>query len=88
VHRIGQKKPVEVTRLTIKGTVEDRILELQDKKRELARYLSLSCLPHLRRYCSLVVGCLVSINNSAALDDGKFNSGRLSLDDLNHLFNS
>ena len=36
VHRIGQTRPVEVLRLTIQGTVEDRILALQDKKRKLA----------------------------------------------------
>ena len=28
-HRIGQTRPVSVTRITIKGTVEDRILLLQ-----------------------------------------------------------
>ncbi|KAJ3034755.1 hypothetical protein HDV00_004733 [Rhizophlyctis rosea] len=35
VHRIGQTRPVEVVRLTVEGTVEDRILQLQDKKREM-----------------------------------------------------
>ncbi|KAJ3047620.1 hypothetical protein HK097_011360 [Rhizophlyctis rosea] len=35
VHRIGQTRPVEVVRLTVEGTVEDRILQLQDKKRAL-----------------------------------------------------
>lgn len=34
-HRIGQQKPVQVHRVLVKGTVEDRIMELQDKKREL-----------------------------------------------------
>ena len=28
-HRIGQPRPVTVSRLTVKGTVEDRILALQ-----------------------------------------------------------
>ncbi|XP_031488009.1 helicase-like transcription factor CHR28 isoform X2 [Nymphaea colorata] len=32
-HRIGQTRPVSVTRLTVKDTVEDRILALQEKKR-------------------------------------------------------
>lgn len=32
VHRIGQTKPVEVHRIFINDTVEDRILELQKKK--------------------------------------------------------
>ncbi|KAJ5593897.1 uncharacterized protein N7459_000105, partial [Penicillium hispanicum] len=34
-HRIGQMKEVFVHRLLIENTVEDRIVELQDKKREL-----------------------------------------------------
>lgn len=32
VHRIGQRKPVEVHRIFVNNTVEDRILELQRKK--------------------------------------------------------
>ena len=36
-HRIGQSKPVFVYRLIAKDTVEEKILDLQDKKRELAR---------------------------------------------------
>lgn len=34
-HRIGQSRPVFVHRLLIKNTVEDRIMELQHKKKEL-----------------------------------------------------
>lgn len=34
-HRIGQTRTVHVTRITIPGTVEDRILALQEKKRQL-----------------------------------------------------
>ncbi|KAF7192728.1 putative ATP-dependent helicase C23E6.02 [Pseudocercospora fuligena] len=34
-HRIGQKRPVKVHRVLIKGTVEDRIIDLQEKKRAL-----------------------------------------------------
>ncbi|XVE66388.1 hypothetical protein DITRI_Ditri08aG0076500 [Diplodiscus trichospermus] len=34
-HRIGQTRPVSVTRITIKDTVEDRILSLQDEKRKM-----------------------------------------------------
>ncbi|KAL9423363.1 hypothetical protein AB3S75_035454 [Citrus x aurantiifolia] len=34
-HRIGQTRPVTVTRLTIRDTVEDRILKLQDDKRKM-----------------------------------------------------
>lgn len=34
-HRIGQTRPVIVSRLTIKDTVEDRILALQEEKRKM-----------------------------------------------------
>lgn len=34
-HRIGQTRPVTVVRLTVNDTVEDRILALQQKKREM-----------------------------------------------------
>ncbi|XP_022639293.1 helicase-like transcription factor CHR28 isoform X2 [Vigna radiata var. radiata] len=34
-HRIGQTRPVTVLRLTVKDTVEDRILALQQKKRTM-----------------------------------------------------
>jgi SNF2 family DNA or RNA helicase len=34
-HRIGQVRPVKVHRVLIPGTVEDRIIELQEKKRAL-----------------------------------------------------
>lgn len=35
-HRIGQIKQVTVYRLILKGTIEDRILELQQIKKDLA----------------------------------------------------
>ena len=37
VHRLGQRKPVIVTRFIISGTIEERILELQDKKKRLVQ---------------------------------------------------
>jgi len=43
-HRIGQTRPVTVSRLTIKDTVEDRILALQVILKLLL------CLDHLRLY--------------------------------------
>lgn len=36
-HRIGQKKPVYVTTLLTRGTIEERIAELLEQKRELFR---------------------------------------------------
>jgi SNF2 family DNA or RNA helicase len=35
-HRIGQDKPVFVYKLLTEGTVEEKILALQEKKRKLA----------------------------------------------------
>ena len=35
-HRIGQDKPVSVYRLIARDTIEDRILQLQESKRDLA----------------------------------------------------
>ena len=35
-HRIGQQRPVKVSRFTISDTVEDRILELQKQKKSIA----------------------------------------------------
>ena len=35
-HRIGQTKPVIIHRLVAKNTVEEKILQLQEKKKELA----------------------------------------------------
>ena len=34
-HRIGQQRPVQVHRILVPNTVEDRILALQEKKRAL-----------------------------------------------------
>ncbi|KAH8916054.1 P-loop containing nucleoside triphosphate hydrolase protein [Atractiella rhizophila] len=36
VHRIGQTEKVQVYKLVVESTVEERILELQEKKREIA----------------------------------------------------
>lgn len=35
VHRIGQKNVVDVIKLISKGTVEEKVIALQDKKKEL-----------------------------------------------------
>ena len=35
-HRTGQKKPVDVVRIIVKNSVEERILALQEQKKTLA----------------------------------------------------
>ena len=35
VHRVGQRHAVRVTRLVVRGTVEEKILQLQERKRSL-----------------------------------------------------
>ncbi|KAL3677103.1 hypothetical protein R1sor_027051 [Riccia sorocarpa] len=35
-HRIGQKKTVRVSRFTVRNTIEDRILDLQERKQQIA----------------------------------------------------
>ncbi|CAO3682707.1 unnamed protein product [Rhizopus microsporus] len=42
VHRLGQQKEVIVTRFIVKGTVEERILEIQDSKHTLVNDLYMS----------------------------------------------
>ncbi|GAB4851777.1 hypothetical protein Ancab_031177 [Ancistrocladus abbreviatus] len=37
VHRIGQKEEVRVVRLIARNTIEERVLELQERKKKLAR---------------------------------------------------
>lgn len=36
VHRIGQTEPVEVTRYIMSSSVEEKMLKIQERKRELA----------------------------------------------------
>ncbi|CDH60596.1 probable rad16-nucleotide excision repairprotein [Lichtheimia corymbifera JMRC:FSU:9682] len=35
IHRLGQKRPIKVTRLIIENSIEDRIVQLQDKRTAL-----------------------------------------------------
>lgn len=37
VHRIGQKKDVKIIRIIARDTIEERVLDLQEKKKELAK---------------------------------------------------
>ncbi|XP_029116867.1 helicase-like transcription factor CHR28 isoform X1 [Elaeis guineensis] len=61
-HRIGQTRPVTVSRLTVNDTVEDRILALQEKKREM-------------------------VASAFGEDESGSRQTRLTVEDLNYLFN-
>ena len=37
VHRLGQTRDVEIVHYIMSGTVEEKILDLQEKKKELAK---------------------------------------------------
>ena len=56
VHRLGQKKPVRVFRFICSGTVEERLLTLQDAKKRM----SSACLS---------VGGAASSSSKLTLDD-------------------
>ncbi|URE25966.1 SNF2 family N-terminal domain [Musa troglodytarum] len=61
-HRIGQTHPVTVSRLMVRDTVEDRILALQEKKREM-------------------------VASAFGEDESGNRQTRLTVEDLNYLFN-
>jgi len=42
VNRIGQKKPVHVYQLIAENTVESKVLEIQEKKKQLIQQVSIS----------------------------------------------
>ncbi|CAN3376772.1 hypothetical protein DIURU_001552 [Diutina rugosa] len=63
-HRIGQTREVHVHRLFVSGTVESRILELQDHKRELiGAAMSESGLQTVARASKREIGFLFGLNN-------------------------
>jgi DNA repair protein RAD16 len=35
IHRLGQYRPIKITRMVIENSIESRILELQEKKKAL-----------------------------------------------------
>lgn len=35
VHRLGQRRPVQITRLIVENSIESRIVELQEKKAQM-----------------------------------------------------
>ena len=35
IHRLGQQRPIKITRMIIENSIESRIIELQEKKKAL-----------------------------------------------------
>ena len=35
IHRLGQRRPIQITRLVIENSIESRIIQLQEKKTAL-----------------------------------------------------
>jgi SNF2 family DNA or RNA helicase len=75
-HRIGQRREVFVSRLTVSDTVEDRILALQEHKRALAA----------AAFGEGQAAAGAEGAASAAAQAGDAQRGRLSVDDLLFLF--
>ena len=46
-HRIGQKNPVQVVRLIARDTIEEKIVGLQEQKRQLAQQVVEGVTPSL-----------------------------------------
>ncbi|CAN3360935.1 hypothetical protein DICA3_D15302 [Diutina catenulata] len=62
-HRIGQTRPVHVHRMFVRDTVESRILELQEKKRELiGAAMDESGLKKVSKFSSREIGFLFGLN--------------------------
>lgn len=97
-HRIGQTRPVTVTRFTVNGTVEDRILALQViTLSELVGTLLVFIAPLYFSPCVFVVTkcacfcCQAKKREMVASAFGDEKSGgiatRLTVEDLGYLFN-
>lgn len=43
-HSIGQKKPVHVYQLIAENTVESKVLDIQEKKKQLIKEVCITCL--------------------------------------------
>lgn len=46
-HSIGQKKPVHVYQLIAENTVESKVLDIQEKKKQLIKEVGIAYLFHL-----------------------------------------
>ena len=80
VHRLGQERPVIVTRFVVKNTVEDRMLSLQESKREECQLIlggadrEAAVLPAGRH------------TNASARREARDKARKLRLSDLQHYF--
>lgn len=72
VHRISQTREVFVHRILVQGTVEDRIMELQEKKEKM---VETALDPKARKYVNKLsrkeLGFLFGLNGLATLDNDK-----------------
>lgn len=63
-HSIGQKKPVHVYQLIAENTVESKVLDIQEKKKQLIKEVCVGCLFRFfislfaQSYVRLVLGFL------------------------------
>ena len=49
IHRVGQRKHVKVVRFIIGGSIEDRMLDIQERKNQLGEALNISDEERRRR---------------------------------------
>ena len=68
-HRIGQDKPVTVVRLVARGTIEEKILVLKAKKRELANAVIADDASALSGISAEELAALLGVVDDEGLDD-------------------
>lgn len=59
-HRIGQQKPVTIYRMVTEGTIEHKVLALQEKKRDIAQALVGDAVAHTGQISAEDIRALVS----------------------------
>lgn len=81
MHRLTQTVDVIVYKLTVKGTVEERILELQEKKRLLAQHAIEGGMKKNKDSLKLSLQDLLNLFKPRADDDGDNRAGKPEDDD-------